>query len=149
MTGYWNDPEATSATVVDGWLHTGDLGRMGDDGLLRLAGRSKEMYIRGGYNVYPQEVEAVLNAHPGVASIVVVHRSDEVMGEVGVAVVVGRPDSEPVTLRSLREFARDRLAHYKLPEALVLLETLPVTAMQKVDRAALSGIAATADLDGP
>ena len=138
MCGYWNDPEATAATIVDGWLHTGDLGRMDEDGVLHLAGRSKEMFVRGGYNVYPQEVEAVLNAHPGVGSIVVVPREDPVMGEIGVAVVIPRAGAEPVTLASLREFAHDRLAHFKLPEDLQLVDEFPVTAMQKVDRRAMA-----------
>jgi acyl-CoA synthetase (AMP-forming)/AMP-acid ligase II len=143
MTGYWNDPEATSATIIDGWLHTGDLGRVGELGVLYLAGRSKEMFIRGGYNVYPQEIEAVLNAHPGVGSIIIVPREDPVMGEIGVAVVIPRSDADTVTLAELREFARDRLAHYKLPEAIHFVDAFPVTAMQKVDRLTMAAMLRT------
>ena len=88
MARYWNDPEATAATLRDGWLRTGDLGLLDDSGCLTLAGRKKEMYIRGGYNVYPMEVEAVLGDHPGVAQVAIVPRPDPVMGEVGVAAVV-------------------------------------------------------------
>ncbi|MDW3215253.1 MAG: class I adenylate-forming enzyme family protein [Ilumatobacteraceae bacterium] len=137
MTGYWGDPAATENTIVDGWLHTGDLGRIDDQGCLRLAGRSKEMYIRGGYNVYPQEVEAVLNSHPGVRSVVVVPRPDAVMGEIGVAVIVPSTVGSLPTLDELRRFGAERLTHFKLPEALRLTDALPVTSMQKVDRRAL------------
>ncbi len=76
MSGYWADRASTDETIIAGWLHTGDLGRIDEQGCLRLAGRSKEMYIRGGYNVYPQEVEAVLSTHPAVRAIVIVPRSD-------------------------------------------------------------------------
>ena len=137
MRGYWRDPEATAAALRDGWLHSGDLGLIDDRGCLRLAGRIKEMFIRGGYNVYPLEVEAVLASHPDVDDLAVVPRVDEVMGEIGVAVVVPRDPSHPPTLDGLRSFGRTRLSAHKLPEALELVADLPLTAMQKVDRAAL------------
>src|SRR5205823_14100124 len=103
MCGYWRDPELT-ATVVDhdGWLHTGDLGMFGADGNLRIVGRLKEMYIRGGYNVYPAEVEAVLAEHPSVARAAVVRAPAPVLGEVGVAFVVPAADSPPPTRDALR-----------------------------------------------
>jgi acyl-CoA synthetase (AMP-forming)/AMP-acid ligase II len=138
MAGYWRDPDATAATLVDGWLRTGDLGRLDETGLLRLAGRSKEMFIRGGYNVYPAEVEAVLADHPGVAEVAVVPRPDDVMGEVGVAVVVPSDPSSPPTLDDLRRHLDGRLARFKAPEALRLVDALPLTPMQKVDRRALA-----------
>lgn len=137
MSGYWGDPAGTDATIIDGWLHTGDLGRIDESGCLRLAGRSKEMYIRGGYNVYPQEVEAVLNAHPSVRSVVVVPRADPVMGEIGVAVIVPALIDAPPTLDELRAFGAAHLSHFKLPEALRATDALPMTSMQKVDRRAL------------
>lgn len=137
MRGYWGDPEATAVALAGGWLHTGDLARIDERGLVRLAGRKKEMYIRGGYNVYPVEVEAVLASHPGVADVAVVPRPEPVMGEIGVAVVVPRDPASVPSLDELRSFAADRLASYKLPEALEVVEVLPLTAMQKVDRAAL------------
>jgi len=145
MRGYWSDPEATATTIVDGWLQSGDLAYRDDRGLLHLAGRKKEMYIRGGYNVYPVEVEAVLRDHPAIADVAVVPRADTVMGEIGVAVVVlRRPDpsraTPPFTLDNLRAFAADRLSHHKLPEALRLVEALPFTAMQKLDRRTLAEI---------
>lgn len=138
MIGYLGDPEATAAVVDhEGWLHTGDLARIDDEGRFRLAGRRKEMYIRGGYNVYPAEVEAVLADHPDVAEVAVVPIPDEVMGELGVACVVPNDPTRPPTLESLRRQAADRLARWKLPERIALLEALPRTAGDKIDRAEL------------
>jgi acyl-CoA synthetase (AMP-forming)/AMP-acid ligase II len=137
LSEYWRDPEATRETLRGGWLHTGDLGRLDERGLLHLAGRRKEMYVRGGYNVYPMEVESVLASHPDVREIAIVPRPDEVMGEIGVAVVVPRGETAP-GLDSLRRFGEDRLATYKLPGALRVVDELPLTPMQKVDRRALA-----------
>lgn len=145
MAGYWRDPEATATTLVDGWLRTGDLGRIDPAGCLRLAGRRKEMYIRGGYNVYPMEVEAVLASHPDVVGVVVVPRPDPVMGELGVAVVVPRAGAAPPTLDELRSFAAEKLSAHKLPEALRLMDSLPHTTGHKVDRRALAAHEATPD----
>jgi acyl-CoA synthetase (AMP-forming)/AMP-acid ligase II len=140
MAGYWHDPEATAAAfTADGSVRTGDLGWVDDVGRLHLAGRSKEMYVRGGYNVHPQEVEAVLAEHPEVAAVCVVARPDDVMGEVGVAFVVVRSGTMP-TLDGLREFARARLAAYKLPEAMHVVDALPLTSMDKVDRKRLAAL---------
>jgi acyl-CoA synthetase (AMP-forming)/AMP-acid ligase II len=139
MRGYWHDPDATRAAfTADGFVRTGDLGWVDDRGRLRLVGRTKEMYVRGGYNVYPVEVEAVLSAHPDVAAVAVVPRPDPVMGEIGVVAVVPRDGAPPPSLDELRAFAREGLAAYKLPEALAILDALPLTAMEKVDRAALA-----------
>lgn len=134
MSEYWRDPENTASTIVDGWLRTGDMGEIDDHGRLRLVGRSKEMFIRGGYNVYPLEVEAVLANHPAVAHVAVVPRPDDVMGEIGVAVVVVREGNVAPTLEELRSFAAERLAAYKLPEALRIAGELPFNGQQKVDR---------------
>jgi acyl-CoA synthetase (AMP-forming)/AMP-acid ligase II len=140
MAGYWRDDAATAFTLVDGWLRTGDLGVIDERGNLRLAGRSKEMYIRGGYNVYPAEVEAVLADHPLVREVVIVPRADDVMGELGVAVVVPVDAAVPPSLQDLRAFGEDKLARYKLPEAVLLLDAIPLTPMQKIDRRALSDL---------
>jgi acyl-CoA synthetase (AMP-forming)/AMP-acid ligase II len=140
MTGYWRDPEATAATLVEGWLRTGDLARLDERGNVVLAGRHSDMYVRGGYNVHPAEVEGLLAAHPGVADAVVVPRPDPVMGEVGVAVVVPRDPAAPPALDELRGFLDGRLARFKLPEALRVVEALPLTPMQKVDRRALRDV---------
>jgi acyl-CoA synthetase (AMP-forming)/AMP-acid ligase II len=138
MTGYWHDEAATRvAFTSDGFVRTGDLGYVDEQGRLRLVGRSKEMYVRGGYNVYPVEVEAVLSTHPDVAAVAIVPRPDSVMGEVGVACVVARDADHPPSLVALRDHASDALASYKLPEAVRVLEALPLTAGEKVDRGAL------------
>ncbi len=138
MTEYWRDPAATTAAfTADRFVRTGDLGWVDDAGRLHLVGRSKEMYVRGGYNVYPVEVEGVLSTHPDVAAVAVLPRPDAVMGEIGVAVVVPREPGRPPTLASLRAFASGRLAAYKLPEAIQVADALPLTAMEKVDRRAL------------
>jgi acyl-CoA synthetase (AMP-forming)/AMP-acid ligase II len=143
MAGYWRDPEATAEAIVPdaagrGWLRTGDLGAIDERGNLRLLGRAKEMFIRGGYNVYPAEVEAVLADHPLVREVVVVPRPDAVMGEIGVAVVVPLDPASPPTLDDLRRHAEDRVARFKLPEALRVVDEIPLTPMQKVDRRAMA-----------
>ncbi len=137
--GYLDDPQASAAALTnDGWLRTGDLATRRADGCFVLAGRRTDMYIRGGYNVFPEEVEAVLSQHPSVAAVAVGARPDDVMGEVGVAVVVARDPAAPPTVDSLRAHAADRLARHKLPEAVVVVEQLPLTTVAKIDRAALA-----------
>jgi acyl-CoA synthetase (AMP-forming)/AMP-acid ligase II len=138
MRGYWRDIEATRAAfTAAGFVRTGDLGWVDDRGRLRLVGRTKEMYVRGGYNVFPVEVEAVLSTHPAVAAVAITPIADPVMGEIGVAVVVPREAAAPPSLAQLREFAAPHVAPYKLPEGLRVVDTLPLTAMEKVDRRAL------------
>ena len=138
MRGYWRDPERTAEAIdADRWLHTGDLGFVGADGNLRIVGRLKEMYIRGGYNVYPAEVEAVLAEHPSVARAAVVGAPDPVLGEVGVAFVVPAPGSAPPTRDALRSWCRDRLADYKAPDRIEVIDDLPLTSLHKIDKRAL------------
>lgn len=145
MSGYWGDPEATRAAFTpDGFVRTGDLGWLDEQGRLHLSGRSKEMYVRGGYNVYPVEVEAVLSDHPQVSAVAIVPRADPVMGELGVAVVVPDRSGPAPTLEQLRAFAAPRLAAYKLPEALRVVDDLPLTPMEKLDRRALALLVAQA-----
>ncbi|UGQ09266.1 acyl--CoA ligase [Yinghuangia sp. ASG 101] len=139
MAGYWRNPEETARALDgDGWLRTGDLGAVDEAGCLRITGRISDAYIRGGYNVFPLEVESVLLAHPAVAAVAVTPRPSDVMGEVGVAVVVPHAGEPAPTLEELRAFAAPRLAAYKLPEALRVVDGLPLTGMDKVDRAALA-----------
>jgi acyl-CoA synthetase (AMP-forming)/AMP-acid ligase II len=138
MRGYWNDPEQTARTLdSDGWLHSGDLGFITEQGNLTLVGRSGDMYIRGGYNIYPLEVENVLAEHPQVAKAAVIGLAAPVIGEIGVAVVVPSDPANPPTLEALRAWVRDRLADYKAPDRLELVDELPLTAMLKTDRVAL------------
>jgi acyl-CoA synthetase (AMP-forming)/AMP-acid ligase II len=138
MAGYWHDPEATARVLTpDGWLRTGDLGRLDDQGRLHLDGRRDDMFIRGGHNVHPQEVEAVLQEYPAVGEVAVVPRGDAVMGQVGVAVVVPSAPDADLTLEGLRGFAARRLARHKIPEDLCVVDRLPLTSGQKVDRSAL------------
>jgi acyl-CoA synthetase (AMP-forming)/AMP-acid ligase II len=141
MRGYWRDPELTAATIdADGWLHTGDLGRLRPDGNLVLAGRLKEMYIRGGYNVYPTEVEAVLTEHPDVIRAAVVGVPDPVLGETGVAFVVPASAAAAVglTREALAPWCTERIADYKAPDHVVVVDDLPLTAVGKLDKNALA-----------
>ncbi len=141
MDGYWRAPGLTAEAVTgDGFVCTGDLGWIDEAGRLRLAGRSKEMYVRGGYNVYPMEVEAVLATHEAVADVAIAPRSDDLMGEIGVAVVVVRPGFDAPTVDVLRSFGREHLAGYKLPEAVVVTDSLPLTPMEKLDRRSLAAL---------
>jgi acyl-CoA synthetase (AMP-forming)/AMP-acid ligase II len=135
MRGYWNDP-ALTATVLsdDGWLTSTDLGRLDADGNLVLVGRTTDMYIRGGYNVYPLEVENVLAEHSQVDRVAIVGVAAPVIGEIGVAFVVPSESTDPPTLESLRTFVADRLADYKRPDQLVVMDALPLTAMMKIDK---------------
>jgi acyl-CoA synthetase (AMP-forming)/AMP-acid ligase II len=138
MRGYWKEP-ALTAEVLDrhGWLRSSDLGHQDGDGNLVLAGRVGDMYIRGGYNVHPLQVENVLTEHPAVAQAAVVGAPAAVLGEIGVAYVVPAPGAEPPTLAELRAWCTERLADYKAPDRLELVESLPLTSMMKVDKLAL------------
>jgi acyl-CoA synthetase (AMP-forming)/AMP-acid ligase II len=134
MRGYFNDADATDEAIdADGWLHTGDVGIMDADGNIDITDRLKDMYVTGGFNVYPAEVEAVLRNHPGVAQVAVVGVPDDRMGEVGCAFVVpapGEPTAE--TVRTLPEWAREHLANFKAPKFVEIVDSLPVNAGGKV-----------------
>ncbi|WP_129774511.1 class I adenylate-forming enzyme family protein [Peristeroidobacter soli] len=133
--GYWQRPDATAAAFTsDGFFRTGDLGEQRSDGRIRLIGRLKEMYKSGGYNVYPREVETVIEAHPSVASAAVVSIPDPLWQEVGVAYVVAR---ESITTQQIEQYCRDRLANYKLPKRIVLVAELPLLPIGKVDKRTL------------
>ncbi|SES23865.1 Acyl-CoA synthetase (AMP-forming)/AMP-acid ligase II [Lentzea xinjiangensis] len=132
MLGYLDDPEATAAAVDDeGWLHTGDVGRIDERGYLSITDRLKDMYICGGFNVYPAEVEQALARLPGVAESAVVGRPDARLGEVGVAHVV-TSDGAGLTEAAVIGFCRERLANYKVPRAVEFHPALPRNAMGKV-----------------
>ena len=131
---YWRDAEATAAGLIDGWYHTGDVGHVDDDGWLFISDRLRDMLISGGENVFPAEIEAVLLESPDVAEVAVVGRPDERFGEIGVAVVVPREHSAPPTLDGIRDFLDGRLARYKHPRDLVIVDSLPRTALGKVTK---------------
>ena len=131
---YRGDPARTAAALRDGWLHTGDLGRIAADGRLTVLGRRDDLIISGGVNVHPDEVEAVLATHPGVAEVAVAGRADPEWGQRVTAVVVPRDPSNPPTLDDLRGYARERLAAAKVPRELTLVPSLPRTASGKLLR---------------
>jgi acyl-CoA synthetase (AMP-forming)/AMP-acid ligase II len=122
---YRGDPVRTAAVLRDGWLRTGDLGRVGPDGRLAVLGRRDDLVISGGVNVHPDEVEAVLASHPGVAEAAVAGRPDPEWGQRVAAFVVPRDPASPPTLAELRAFTRRRLAAAKAPRELVLVPALP------------------------
>jgi fatty-acyl-CoA synthase len=132
MLGYWNRPEATAEAFAGGWFHSGDLVREDEDGFLYVVDRKKDMIISGGENIYCAEVENVLAAHPTVADVAVVGAPDERWGETPVAVVVAQDPAAPPTLDDLLEWCKPRLASYKKPTKLLLLEDLPRNASGKV-----------------
>jgi long-chain acyl-CoA synthetase len=138
MLGYWRDPAATAATVRDGWLHTGDVGHLDDDGYLYVVDRLKDLVIRGGFNVYPRDVEDVLLEHPAVAAAAVVGRPDRVYGEEVVAFVELRGDATPDELLA---FAAGRLAAHKRPREVHVVDAVPLTTVGKTDRKALRRLA--------
>ena len=136
--GYWRRPEATAETIKGGWLYTGDLAVKDEEGFFTIKGRSKDMFISGGENVYPAEVESVMLAYPGVAEAALVGVPHEVWGEVGKAVLVleaGADFSED----GLLEFLGERLAKYKLPRTVVVMPEIPKTAIGKIDKKLLAG----------
>ena len=133
--GYWNRPEENAkAFTADGWLKIGDLGRMDEDGCYYVAGRIKDMYISGGENVFPAEVENLLARHPAVLEAAVVGVADERWGETGHAFVMLRPDAQAVGAAELIQFCRANLAHYKAPRAVTLVEEFPRTAAGKIKK---------------
>jgi len=141
MRGYWRDPEATAKTIdAYGWVHTGDMGYLDAAGYVHLRGRQSEMFIRGGYNVYPAEIEDLLAKHPKVARAAVLGVPDAVFGEVGWAFVVPRRAQETPTLGELRAFVGAEMASFKRPDGLTILAEMPLTPMFKVDKRGLKGL---------
>ena len=134
MAGYLDDPEATAQTLSpDGWLRTGDLGVVDDRGCLRIVGRIKDMFIVGGFNAYPAEIENALLRHPDIAQAAVIGIPDERLGEVGMAFVVPREGAE-VTPEAVIAWSRDQMANYKVPRAVELIDDLPLNATGKVEK---------------
>ncbi len=136
MTGYWNRPEATASELVDGWLRTGDIGAMDADGDLRIIDRAKDLIIRGGYNVYPREVEEVLYTHPDIVEVAVIGVPDDHYGEEIAAVIALRPDAV-LNTDALRGWAKERLSAYKVPRIVHVVDALPKGATGKILKRAI------------
>ncbi|ESQ01032.1 AMP-binding domain protein [Streptomyces sp. GBA 94-10 4N24] len=133
MLGYWEEPGRTAEAVDPaGWMHTGDLAVLRRDGYVEIVGRIKDMIIRGGENIYPREIEEFLYTHPKIADVQVVGVPDGKYGEEVLACVIPKQNAGPLTLEELRAFCRDRLAHYKVPSRLQLLDAFPMTVSGKV-----------------
>jgi acyl-CoA synthetase (AMP-forming)/AMP-acid ligase II len=138
MKGYWNKPQATEETLRGGWLHSGDLASMDEDGYLYLAGRKKDMIIRGGENIYPVEIENALHDHPKVLESAVIGVPDEYWGEIVKAVIVLKPGQQ-ADADQIIDYCREKMASYKKPAIVEFVETLPKNAMQKVLKNVLRG----------
>ena len=133
MLGYWNEPEKTAESIDAGrWMHTGDLAMMREDGYVEIVGRIKDMIIRGGENIYPREIEEFLYTHPKIADVQVVGVPHERYGEEVLACVILRDPGEPLTLEEVRGFCEGRLAHYKIPSLLQVMDAFPMTVSGKV-----------------
>jgi long-chain acyl-CoA synthetase len=134
MAGYWNAPELTAETIRDGWLYTGDMGRLDDDGYLTIVDRKKDLIIRGGFNVFPRDVEEALLEHPAITTACVLGRPDPVYGEEVVAFVTVSAEADE---EAMVAFGRERLGGYKYPREIHVLDALPLTPVGKADRKAL------------
>jgi long-chain acyl-CoA synthetase len=143
MKGYWNAPELTAETIRDGWLHTGDLGRVDDEGFVTIVGRKKEIIIRGGFNVYPRDVAEALLEHDAISTVGVIGRPDPRQGEEVVAFVQLAPGAEasPIEIVS---WAKENIGGYKYPREVHILDELPLTPVGKLDKKALQQLLVTA-----
>jgi len=136
IPGYIGAAAGADAFDADGWLHTGDLGEVDAQGFIRLRGRAKDMYIQGGYNVYPAEIEDFIGRHPKVLMVAGIGVPDPVLGEIGRYYIVPRPGVE-LTEREILEHCAGHLADYKIPRQVVLRAELPLTPAGKIQKAAL------------
>jgi acyl-CoA synthetase (AMP-forming)/AMP-acid ligase II len=137
MDGYWEDETATAAAIdAEGWLHTGDIGVMDADGNVTITDRVKDMFVVGGFNAYPAEIEAILRGHDGVSQVAVVGIPDERMGEVGCAFIVPTKAQEAGQAdefgQEIMAWARQAMANYKVPRRVIVLDSLPLNASGKV-----------------
>jgi long-chain acyl-CoA synthetase len=133
MKGYWNNPEATLKTIRNGWLYTGDMGYQDQDGFFFIVGRSKEMIIRGGENIYPKEVEEALYRHPAILEAAVIGLPNERWGEEVAAFVVLK-EGQGLSAKDIREFIKDKIADYKIPRRIEIVLALPKTATGKIQK---------------
>jgi acyl-CoA synthetase (AMP-forming)/AMP-acid ligase II len=133
MQGYLDDPAATAEAIdADGYLHTGDLGEFTEEGRLRIVGRKKDMFIVGGFNAYPAEIEGFLLEHPAVAQAAVIGVPDDRLGQVGKAFIVVKDGKTAVSCDELIAWSRDRMAGFKVPRFVEFLDELPLNATGKV-----------------
>ncbi|HVD22897.1 MAG TPA: AMP-binding protein [Lapillicoccus sp.] len=132
MLGYWEQPDKTDEVLQDGWMHTGDIAVMGQDGYVEITGRIKDMVIRGGENIYPREIEEFLYTHPDIVDAQVIGVPDERYGEELCAWIRMREGAEPLTAEAVRDFATGKLAHYKIPRYVQIVDEFPMTVTGKV-----------------
>ena len=138
MKGYYNNSQATAEVIRDGWLYTGDIGKVDEDGYLFIVGRKKDMIIRKGQNIYPSDIEDVLHSHPKVAEAAVVGIPDEVRGEI-VRACISLKEGEAATEEEIRNFCLEHMADYKVPRQIIFLDSLPKTATGKIGKENLKG----------
>jgi len=131
MKGYWNDDEKTEETIIDGWLHSGDLGTMNEHGYVRITGRIKDMIIRGGENIYPREIEEFLYTHPKISEVQVFGVEDRKMGE-EVCAWIQLMDGEHTTTEEIKEFCKGQIAHFKIPRYVRFVDEYPMTVTGKI-----------------
>ena len=143
MLGYWEAPDKTAEALVDGWMHTGDIGVMHDDGYVEITGRIKDMVIRGGENVYPREVEEFLYTHPDILDAQVIGVPDQKYGEELCAWIRMREGAQPLTAESVRAFAEGKLAHYKVPRYVEIVDEFPMTVTGKIRKIEMREATAT------
>jgi fatty-acyl-CoA synthase len=136
MLGYWGDEEKTRESIVDGWMHTGDLATIDADGYCNIVGRLKDMVIRGGENIYPREIEEYLFRHPKIQNVQVFGVPDEKTGEELCAWIVLR-QGEYASEEDIREFCQERIAHYKVPKYIRFVDDMPMTVTGKVQKFAM------------
>jgi fatty-acyl-CoA synthase len=133
MTSYWRRPQQTQETIRNGWLHTGDLAKKDEEGFLYIVDREKDMFISGGENVYPAEVEKIYLENPKILDVAVVGIPDEKWGEVGMVFIVMK-NGEEMTEEEALKLCEGKIAKYKIPQRVAFLTELPMTASQKIKR---------------
>jgi fatty-acyl-CoA synthase len=137
MKGYWNDAEKTAETIVDGWLHSGDLGTMNENGYVRITGRIKDMIIRGGENIYPREIEEFLFTHPDISEVQVFGVPDAKMGE-EVCAWIKTKAGRQLTESGVQDYCRGQISHYKIPRYVRFVDEYPMTVTGKIRKVEMS-----------
>jgi fatty-acyl-CoA synthase len=137
MSGYWNLPDTTQKTIVNGVLHTGDLGYVDEEGYFYIVDRAKDMYRSGGENVYPAEVEKILQNHPKIAQVAIIGVNDDKWGETGMAFVIPKQADQVISIEEIRDFLKNKIAGYKHPAKVKMMTEFPLTATMKVRKSEL------------